>query len=59
MFVSNDCYLDMFISQFQIWLEFPLFKIVLISPLSVKSFRQNERNTLPYAKSSLADSGLQ
>lgn len=30
MFVSSDCYLDMFISQFQIWLELPLLKMELI-----------------------------
>jgi len=40
MFVSSDSYLDMFISQFQIRLKLPLSKTELISPLSVKFFRQ-------------------
>lgn len=57
MFVVSDCYLDMSIYQFQI--EFLLLKMGLVSPLSVKSFRLNECNVFPYAKSSLADSGLQ
>lgn len=59
MFVASDCYLDISIYQFQIWLEFPLSKTELISPLSIKSFSLNELNVFPYAKSSLADSGLQ
>lgn len=57
MFVPSDCFLDMFISQFQTRLEFPLFKTELISSLSVKSFRLSELNVLPYAKSCLPDSG--